>query len=101
MVSSHTGEGLKELKNLISQFFQSKVSKNNEAEVIFLRERVVVGLEKCKTNFIKAIINLKMLSFDLAAEDLRMAQENLFEITGEISNEKVLDEIFSNFCIGK
>ena len=101
LVSSHTGEGLKELKNLVSQFFQSKVSKYNEAEVIFLRERVVVGLEKCKANFIRAIINLKMLSFDLAAEDLRMAQENLFEITGEISNEKVLDEIFSNFCIGK
>ena len=101
LVSSHTGQGLKELKNHVLQFFQSKASKYNETEAIFLRERVVVGLEKCKANFTRAILNLRTLSFDLAAEDLRIAQENLFEITGEISNEKVLDEIFSNFCIGK
>lgn len=101
LVSSHTGQGIQELKNQIAEFFQNKTDNHNEVDVIFLRERVVFGLEKCKTNFTRAILNIKTQSFDLAAEDLRMAQESLFEITGEISNENILDEIFSNFCIGK
>ncbi len=47
------------------------------------------------------IENTKSYSLDLAAEDLRLAQNLLLEITGKISNEVVLEEIFSRFCIGK
>lgn len=38
---------------------------------------------------------------DLAAEDLRLAARSLGRITGKIDVENILDEIFSNFCIGK
>ncbi len=41
------------------------------------------------------------LSGDLLALDLRTALHELGAITGEITTEDVLDEIFSNFCIGK
>jgi tRNA modification GTPase len=38
---------------------------------------------------------------ELLAEDLRLCQNSLGEITGEVSSDKLLGEIFSSFCIGK
>lgn len=38
---------------------------------------------------------------ELAAEELRLAQQALAEITGEVTSEDILGEIFSRFCIGK
>lgn len=38
---------------------------------------------------------------ELLAEDLRLVQQTLSEITGEYSSDDLLGEIFSNFCIGK
>ena len=39
--------------------------------------------------------------FELAASDLRNAMHAIGKITGKTSDPDVLDEIFSNFCIGK
>ena len=38
---------------------------------------------------------------ELLAEDLRMAQNSLSEITGEFSSDDLLGKIFGSFCIGK
>jgi len=38
---------------------------------------------------------------ELAAEELRLAQQALGEITGEVSSDDLLGDIFSRFCIGK
>ena len=38
---------------------------------------------------------------ELAAEDLRLAQNHLSEITGAFSPDDLLGRIFSSFCIGK
>ena len=40
-------------------------------------------------------------AIELFAEDLRLAQRNLSEITGDFSSEDLLGEIFGSFCIGK
>lgn len=41
------------------------------------------------------------MSADLLAQDLRGVLQEIGAITGEITNEDVLDQIFSRFCIGK
>ncbi|MDA9184334.1 tRNA uridine-5-carboxymethylaminomethyl(34) synthesis GTPase MnmE, partial [Flavobacteriaceae bacterium] len=41
------------------------------------------------------------LSSDLLAIDLRQALFHLGEITGEVTNDELLGNIFANFCIGK
>ena len=41
------------------------------------------------------------VSGDMLTLDLRAALQELGAITGEITNEDVLDQIFSRFCIGK
>ena len=38
---------------------------------------------------------------DLMSEDIRLALHHLGSITGEISSEDILQNIFSHFCIGK
>ena len=38
---------------------------------------------------------------ELIAEDLRQAQRCLSEITGEVTSDDLLGDIFANFCIGK
>jgi tRNA modification GTPase len=38
---------------------------------------------------------------ELAAEELRLAQQHLNEITGAFTSEDLLGRIFSSFCIGK
>ena len=43
----------------------------------------------------------RSLPSDLLAEDLRAALASLGTITGEITTDEVLGEIFSKFCIGK
>ena len=42
-----------------------------------------------------------MAAGELLAEDLRMAQNALNEITGEFTADDLLGEIFGSFCIGK
>ena len=41
------------------------------------------------------------MSFEFLAADLSIATNHLAEITGEITNDEILGEIFSKFCIGK
>ena len=48
-----------------------------------------------------AAAQLRVRQGELAAEDLRLAQDALGEITGRVSSDALLGRIFSSFCIGK
>ena len=100
-VSAKTGEGIINLRKALLEYFQLKNSGENDTETIFLRKRSIDNLIECEQRLKTCIANTKSYSLDLAAEDLRFAQNLLMEITGKISNEVVLEQIFSRFCIGK
>lgn len=48
-----------------------------------------------------ALRTLRVWSVDLAATDLQAAQDALAEVTGDRADEKLLDAVFSGFCVGK
>ena len=48
-----------------------------------------------------ALLNSAMPALDLLAEELRLAQNAMNDITGEFSADDLLGVIFSKFCIGK
>ncbi|NBC25560.1 MAG: tRNA uridine-5-carboxymethylaminomethyl(34) synthesis GTPase MnmE [Bacteroidetes bacterium] len=60
------------------------------------------SLQKARENVHRAITALDQgMTGDFLSIDLRAALKDLGTITGEITNEDVLDSIFSRFCIGK
>jgi tRNA modification GTPase len=66
------------------------------------RARHVAALERAREHFDAATQVLALEhAGELAAEELRHVQHALGEITGEFSNDDLLGEIFSTFCIGK
>jgi tRNA modification GTPase len=95
-VSAKTGAGLALLRSAIFE----AVGRLPELDDAFLaRDRQLESLVRAVTHLQDAGDSLKQL--DLAAEDLRLAQLALSEITGEFTADDLLGEIFSKFCIGK
>lgn len=64
------------------------------------RRRHVAALERTAAQVVAARAVLDA-GLELAAEELRGAQQALGSITGEVSSEDLLGEIFATFCIGK
>ncbi|MCE5304767.1 tRNA uridine-5-carboxymethylaminomethyl(34) synthesis GTPase MnmE, partial [bacterium] len=59
-------------------------------------------LEKVKENLMSALASIdNNLENEFIAIDIRSAIKQLGELTGEIYNEDILNNIFSQFCIGK
>ncbi len=100
-ISAKTGEGIIELREMLLRHFHLSENQDNDTEIIFLKKRSVDNLVECHRILTACVENAKTNSLDLVAEDLRLAQVMLSEITGKISNEQVLGKIFSKFCIGK
>ena len=83
--------------------FTHAIGFNASVEGAFVaRERHLVAL-RCAASLVHSaqVALIDGQPFELAAEDLRLAQQELGRITGEVSSDDLLGEIFSNFCVGK
>ena len=70
--------------------------------VVVTNARHYEALVRADEALARSIAGLKSgLSGDLVSQDIRECLHYLGEITGEISNNEILGEIFSHFCIGK
>jgi tRNA modification GTPase len=98
-LSAKTGQGIELLEAYLKDSMNFVQVENSQYSA---RRRHITALESA-LNFIQQ--GLKQLvetrAGELLAEDLRLAQNDLSQITGEFSSDDLLGEIFSSFCIGK
>ena len=97
-VSTKREETINKLIDVIVDHLESMSPKNN---LILTRERHVQAVRNALNSLKKTLkINLNFYP-ELASEELRVAAKEIGSITNIIDVEDVLDDIFSNFCIGK
>jgi tRNA modification GTPase len=94
-LSAKTEAGIDLLRNKLLAL----IGWHQEAGVFMARERHVRALLLAQQHLERA--SLEGGRAELFAEELRLAQEALNNITGEFSSDDLLGEIFSRFCIGK
>ena len=100
VVSAKTGLGLPALRQKLLQVAGWQSVSDG---VYMARERHVQALNRVQDHLQTGVSHLAQgaQSLDLLAEELRLAQDALNEITGEFSSDDLLGVIFSSFCIGK
>jgi len=100
LLSAKTGEGVEVLKEKLIGFVNTGALRNNET--IVTNTRHYSSLLKAFEEIEKVKYGLENdVSGDLLAIDIRQALYHFGEITGQVTNDELLGNIFANFCIGK
>jgi len=99
-ISAKNKDGIEDLKNQLLSFVNTGALRNNET--IVTNTRHYDSLLKALEEIQKVKFGLQSgLSSDLMAIDIKQALYYFGEITGEVTNDELLGNIFANFCIGK
>ncbi len=99
-LSARTGDGLNELRRALLE----RAGWHAHPEGVFIaRTRHVRALQRCAVHLAAAqeLAARADAALDLLAEELRLAHRALGEITGVLTADELLGEIFGHFCIGK
>ena len=99
-ISSKTGEGLAELKRAMNAVLFKKTENSEDLWITSEREKTcleeaLAGIDRA-LNLIRTNPAVELLAFEM-----QLVRRSLQSITGEISSEDVLQQIFAGFCIGK
>ena len=66
------------------------------------RRRHLEAIDQAEKHLLEGKVQLEEYQAgELLAEELRLTQQHLSEITGEFTSDDLLGRIFSSFCIGK
>lgn len=99
MLSALTGEGLKALRTHLKMCMGYQTL---DGGTVSARQRHLDALARARRHTEEAARQLQeRRAGELVAEELRVAQQALNEITGEFTSDDLLGRIFSSFCIGK
>ncbi|UVT15851.1 MAG: tRNA uridine-5-carboxymethylaminomethyl(34) synthesis GTPase MnmE [Nitrospira sp.] len=100
-ISVRSGQGLADLQGAIeSQFLGTSLESNDGVVVTNMRHRV--ALERAAASIEETLTSIHGgVEPECVAVDLRGASDALGEIVGAITSDEVLEQIFSEFCIGK
>lgn len=98
-LSAKTGLGIE----LLRQHLKQCMGFNDNMEGGFMaRRRHLTALDKASEHLLSGKEQLESYAAgEILAEELRLAQQHLNEITGEFTSDDLLGKIFGSFCIGK
>jgi len=99
-ISAQTGQGLEALR---AELLRRAGWHSGAEGVVIARQRHLQALARSATHLAVAteLAERRDAALELLAEELRLAQQALGEITGEFGVEDLLGEIFASFCVGK
>ncbi len=98
-VSALTSQGLDGLKAALRDCF---LDSAEEPEIVVTNVRHKAALDRARTHLVEVCRAIdRGLPPDIVAVDLQEARDSLEEIIGTVTNDDILDRIFSQFCIGK
>lgn len=100
-LSAKTGEGISNLLNLLKEKALGN-SSYSEKTAIVSNMRHFECLKRANENLHKARESaISKMSGEFISVDLRNAENDLAEVIGEVTNDDILNNIFTKFCIGK
>ena len=101
-LSVHSGEGFGKLQQAMKEILFSGIDQLSESDLLIdsLRQKHLIDSAlRSLEQVIGGIASEQPL--DLIALDLQGSLQSLGEITGEVSSEDILAQVFSSFCVGK
>ena len=101
-ISLLNDDTIEKLKNEMTSFIHSKEIKLSSNDIILTNLRHRICLENVVSSLNDAVKTIDDgMSGEFISVDLRNSLKHLGEITGEVTNDEILNNIFRNFCIGK
>lgn len=99
-ISAKYGTGIPELKEMLVRSIE--LSDYDSNSIIVSNVRHYEALKRSEVSFKQALEGIELgLSTDMISAEIRQSLLCLGEITGEITTDDILGNIFANFCIGK
>lgn len=100
-ISALTGDGIDGLKSDLEKALEADLDVPTEDRIV-VSARHADALKEAKVCLLGALEKLRSgEAIELVASDLRSSLDSMGRITGKIDNERMLDKLFSEFCIGK
>ena len=100
-ISAKNGIGNELLKQTVCECFFKGTSIDRRELVAISRSRHRDALQNAGNVLRRFMEGLDQCGLELLSIDLREALEAVASVTGQTTNDEVLDQIFSSFCIGK
>ena len=98
-ISAKNGDGIAELKKTLRSCF---LGEQPEPEIVLTNLRHKTALEKSATSLLEASKSLRGgLPPEMVAVDLQETNQHIGEVVGIVTNDDILERVFSQFCIGK
>jgi len=98
-ISAKNNLGIDELKKELLKICEKY--RYSDSNIVLTNTRHLNELNQCLSEINLVLENINSVSSDLITINIRKALDHLGNITGEITTDDLLGNIFSNFCIGK